>query len=109
MKKIISLLLIILILTSCATETFVTIESSEPNTDITLDGMYLGIAPVSVTIGNESWEDHTISAKNENGEETHYAVEKEIKVTNALVGFLLFWPAYLYAWGPKPFQYITMR
>ncbi len=109
MKKIIALLLIILTFTACVTETFVTIDSSESDTEITLDGAYLGYAPVSVEIGNEAWEEHQILAHKDGKQDVHFTVEKEIKVNNALLGFLIWWPGYLYAWGPKPYQYVNMR
>lgn len=108
MKKIVSLtVLVALLLVGCTTATMVTIETNAENTDVYVDGTYLGETPVTMEMSNLFTEDPTIVLEKEGYATAQKKTEKEIKVLNLVSGFFFYIP-WLWCYGPQENQFFHL-
>jgi len=122
MKKLISLLLIWILLSGCAsTTTNVNINTNVGGARVTIDGKEIGQTPInSVKLKNTSGKDYQITIEKE-GYKTYEGVlrkeENESALTAVIIGFIFIWllfPALLlinakYLEKPLKYQYFILE
>ncbi|GAB6091218.1 PEGA domain-containing protein [Spirochaeta dissipatitropha] len=94
--------------TSCATSTQVRFETDVPGAQLFIDGQNIGTTPTSVKMSNGVWEEPAVLLQKDGYKDLRTGVIKEIKVLNLVSGVVLWWPAYLWVYGPKSEQYYIM-
>jgi hypothetical protein len=109
MKKLALLTVVIVVLFSgCVMNTMVTFNSDPDGAEVYLDNKFIGETPTQAKMSNLVWEESDVRMRAEGYRDAHFRVEKEIKSTNALVGFFLWMPSWLWAYGPEEHQYATL-
>ena len=108
MKRIgLLVVIVMLVLSACITNTQVTFDSNVDGAKVTLDQRPLGNTPMTVLLGNAVWEGGTILAEADGYRDVRLPLQKELKVANLVFGLLLWPPSLLWVWGPAPIQYIN--
>ncbi len=109
-SKIIFVLLIAMALSmsSCATSSFVRFTVNVPDATIILDGKRLKNAEEGIKLSNAIWEDPSVLVQAPGQNDYRGSLKKEVKVGNAVIGYLLFWPSLLWCYGPAPEQYFYL-
>jgi hypothetical protein len=92
----------------CATSSNVTFDSSVRGANVKIDGKDVGRTPLTVKMSNAVWENPDVVITAEGYRTWIGAPEKEMKLSAAIVGYFLFWPALLWSYGPSKYQYFTL-
>jgi hypothetical protein len=108
MRKLISIVLVLTILSGCVSTTMVRIETNVEDAEVTVDGVPLGETPVVMQMSNGIWNDPVIAISADGYRDYYGVVSKELKAVNLVCGLLLWWPSLLYVWGPKPYQLFVL-
>lgn len=105
---IIASLLVIIMCTGCVSSTRVYFQTDVEGAEIYVDGQKIGNSPIEMKLSNAVWEDPDIVIKADGYKDLHTTITREPKVQNIISGCLLFWPAFLYCYGPKQNQYFML-
>ena len=121
MKKFIGLLLIAVMLLSCATSTQVNINTNVPDANVVLDGKQIGKTPIkSVKIKNKASRSYQVIIEKEGYKTYTGYLNKEDKpaaMVAVAIGYIFIWailPALLLLYipaiqGPVPDQYFVLE
>jgi hypothetical protein len=121
MKKIIGLLLIAVLLFSCATSTQVNINTNVPDANVVLDGKQIGKTPInSVKVKNYASRSYQVIIEKEGYKPYTGYLQKEDKpaaIAAVVIGYCFIWailPAFLLLYipamqGPVPDQYFVLE
>jgi hypothetical protein len=121
MRKIASLLLVVMALTACQTTTRVNINTNVPGASVVVNGKMLGSTPVQrVKIKNSSGSGYQVIIEKEGYETFRGRLATETKTANAVavgVGYVFSWlllPLFLcinalWIEGPQPEQYFVLN
>ncbi|MCQ2591815.1 MAG: PEGA domain-containing protein [Treponema sp.] len=110
-KKVIATVisvLLLLCLVGCVSSTNVTFYTDVDGAEVFVDGVSIGTTPTSTVLSNAVWIDPVITIKKDGYKDMVTTLNKEIKMTNLVVGLVVFWPDLLYAWGPTQTQAYTI-
>lgn len=102
------LILLLLCLVGCVSSTNVTFYADADNTEVYVDGQYIGTTPMTVKLSNAIWDDPIITLKKDGYKTTVGSLNKEVKAVNVILGVCLDWPAFLWCYGPKSYQYYML-
>lgn len=108
MKKLISLLLLVILLASCATSTMVTFNSNVEGANVYVDDELVGQTPLELRMSNFVTDEPTVSVEKEGYKKSRKPISKEVKVGNFISG-LFFWFPYLWVYGPKEIQSFRLQ
>ena len=100
--------LIISVLSGCVSSTRVNFSSNVQDAEIYVDGVFVGNTPVTTKMSNAIWSDPDVVAKAPGCADTTVDVKKEFKVANGVIGLFLNMWAWLWCYGPKDNQTVTM-
>ncbi len=92
------------VMTGCVMNSTVTINSEPRGAEVRLDNRVVGATPVTVRLSNALWENPIVRIRADGYRDIYGGLQMEIKGSNLIVGFLLFWPALLWSYGPDQYQ-----
>ena len=95
-------------LASCATTTFVRFNVNVPDATVVIDGRQITDAGQGTKLSNAIWDNPAVLVTAPGQRDFRGTLTRELKVGNALVGWLLFWPSFLWCYGPAPEQYFYL-
>ena len=90
------------------TNSRVSFESNVDGATLFIDGEDLGELPTTTKLSNGIWEEPDIRISKDGYRAVRSGVKKEVKIINAIFGFIGWWPSYLYCYGPKAYQYYEL-
>ena len=96
------------VMTGCVMNSTVTIDSEPQGAEVRLDNRVVGTTPVTVRLSNALWENPVVRIRADGYRDIYGGLQMEIKGPNLIVGFLLFWPALLWSYGPDQYQYFDL-
>lgn len=109
MKRLAVVTVVVLALASgCVMNTMVTFDSDPQGAEVYLDGKFIGETPARAKMSNLAWEESDVIMRAEGYRDAYMSVDKEIKSTNALFGFFLWMPSWLWAYGPEEHQFVIL-
>ena len=87
--KTVTILLLLLFLAGCATNTKVNFYTNVDGAEVYVDGELIGVSPVQTKLSNAIWNDPQILIKKDGYMDLRTYVKKELKVGNLLSGIFL--------------------
>ena len=109
MKRLIAAVLAASVfLTGCVSATDVTFDSNPRGADVFVNGELIGRTPVTRRVGNGIWVDPNIRVELDGRAPVSEDIDKELKVANLALGLLIWLPALLWVYGPRPRQFYAL-
>ena len=100
-KRVACLVLIALLLASCAT--MVRIETNIPGATVKINNEKAGSTPVVKSLSDFAFANYNVIIEKEGYETINTQLAKEVKA-GTLIGGLFIWPLLLWCYGPMPYQ-----